>query len=342
MTLQNFDVLASALVDEINNSSRVMVQEEIIFSSVEPTLEILSLIECLNKKLGESFTKLSLSTKLVVLGMTETFSRKVISDRILDEVLCRLDFISNITHCIGRTIGEKMIKALPLDSFKLILLDVSNLKGYNDFGTRGLASGDAALFSVAESLQIYLEANHTGSFVIHWGGDEFMIVYPVEEMVNVIDIENYVSSNVDTSKFVDVCNIKMIELYLKYHEIDKKIAFLFNFIEGKKREFLANENLCLRLDNNLLELRESDMKRIYSSPEVIDLIREIIPQPIIKIFCGESLVVNSRCTNNEINQSLSKERNVNYKKGLWVNPNTILWAIFADPRQDGRKRRVND
>jgi GGDEF domain-containing protein len=343
--------------------------------------EIDSVIDELDTIFGESFSSLSIYTKRALLGMAPSAQKrkfnpqKPITQKLVDELTDFPISISPATNVIGRARGEQILKSLRKSGqrFKVLSFDVAALKFYNEYGIGGPNAGDLQLKLNARQSEIYLSKKYGNFLLIHWGGDEFIIII-FDGEVDEEEFSNFISDNIDTTELVDVTSPKVIQAfaersdlfdcegidllkmrldYLKIRQFINVRALnaltwlLFNTqnFKGFANLYVINLlQLCDEFDAGKLRLRESDLDLVFEDKLLRLLAKQWIPQPKIKIFCqtlDSNDMVPGQCVVQFVNYvPLIKENNPAFKAQLWkVDPKR---AYPLDVRLDHLSRRAQD
>jgi GGDEF domain-containing protein len=375
--MQLFDSSIELATPKLVNT-RIKVRE---FTFKVMGQEIDAVIDELDTIFGESFSSLSIYTKRALLAMAPSVQKrkfdpqKPVTQKLVDELTDFPISISPVTNVIGRARGEQILKSLRKSGqhFKVLSFDVAALKFYNEYGIGGPNAGDLQLKLNAMQTEIFLNKKYGNFLLIHWGGDEFIIIIFDGEL-DEDEFSDFISDNIDTTELVDVSSPKVIQAFAQRSDlfgcdgidllkmrldyltirqfIDVRALNSLTWLLFNTQDFTGFGNLyvlnLIQLHNEFeagnLRLRESDLELVYEDKLLKLLAKEWIPQPKIKVFCqtlDSSDMVPGQCVVQFVNYvPLIKENNPKYKAQLWkVDPKR---AYPLDVRLDHLSRRAQD
>lgn len=112
--------------------------------------------------------------------------------------------IDPLTSCYNRRKYEEILaresrKSEPTGKkLSLILMDIDHFKHFND--TYGHDAGDLVLKNFSDCLRKNLRGNR---FLFRWGGEEFVILCPGDNLSTAVNLANYLRQIVESSKIFD-------------------------------------------------------------------------------------------------------------------------------------------
>jgi GGDEF domain-containing protein len=221
------------------------------------------IISNLDKIIGDSFTVLSVPTKVLLLASTSSFnaiscldlktslSNSIVQDLIGYNGIGLLNLVNPITNIMGRTFAELLLRYFHINNtpFQSCFIDMMALKSINDLGSQ--AKGDLALKRFAVEVEKWAEFNSKKLIITHWGGDEFLIINTDNEIIDLMSLSQWFE-NVKTEDIYDVSSRKVIELYLARQKLftNNQLKPLLSII--KKIEF--KRLICNNLFDAYIEL----------------------------------------------------------------------------------------
>jgi GGDEF domain-containing protein len=354
-----------------------LVVSEFAYKIMGP--EVDPVIDELDSTFGESFAKLSIFTKRALLGMTPTFNYTSNSPKVMQALVNELsDFtlsISPVTNVIGRARGEQILNSLRKSGvrFKVLSFDVAALKLFNEYGIGGPNAGDGQLNLIGHFSEKYLATKDGNFLLIHWGGDEFIIIIFDGEL-DEVEFADYIKDSIDTASLLDVTSTKVMQAYVDKHNLfdcegiellKTRIDYLKlqramkvrlitnltwalfsskNFVGFAYLWMVVTDQIKDELASGNVRLRESDLAQVYEDEYAKHLAKKFIPQPKVIVFTQLLDSVDMKPDQDVVNfvndVPLIKKKNASAKRKAWeTNPKA---ALMLDIRLDFLTRRFKD
>jgi GGDEF domain-containing protein len=342
--------------------------------------------------ISEEFKVLKIATKLDLIKLTRIFNNSnnlylpfetILNDFYGNNGIGLLTMINPISNLLNREIGEKILDNLRKKDieFKTTIIDLMALKSANDFSINGLDSGDKYIAIFAENLQNYLFDLGINFTLIHWGGDEFLILTQQETELDLTMIQKYFLT-IDTTSIFDVTNPTFVMEHIKQAEffggdlleLKRNIEQEVKYLKSKKY-FLALKNSFLNTlhpRNNIHliisilnmvtiisiikktspYLRKKDLENLYLNSvffnycDYKNIIKRILPLPKIRLV-GLQINIFPKDFNStkaliSFINNCTELKMENHKIKENLWKNKDLCALMVDPRLQHRKARADD
>ncbi len=179
---------------------------------------------------------------------TEGWANKVIAEHEKSEV-------DPLTGCYNRRKYEeilaKEIRKAESSGKKLslILMDIDHFKHFND--TYGHDAGDTVLRNFSKCLRNNLKGNR---FLFRWGGEEFVVLCPGDDLSSAVKIANYLRTRIESSRLFDRQQVTCsIGVSTWHHDLNDN-----------------DENLFKRADDALYRAKENGRNRVYQESWIFE------------------------------------------------------------------------